>query len=59
MLYPELAAQPIGPRFPSAAWLAILAAQRQSAGAPPQPTEPLYLRKPDAREPGKPKRVTP
>ena len=59
VLYPELAAQPIGPRFPSAAWLAILAAQRQSADAPPQPTEPLYLRKPDAREPGKPKRVTP
>jgi tRNA threonylcarbamoyl adenosine modification protein YeaZ len=59
VLYPELAGQPLGPRYPSAAWLAVLAAQRQSAGAPPQPTEPLYLRRPDAREPGKPKRVTP
>jgi hypothetical protein len=26
---------------------------------PPGPAEPLYLRRPDAREPGKLKRVTP
>jgi tRNA threonylcarbamoyl adenosine modification protein YeaZ len=58
-LYPELAAQPIGPRYPSAARLAALAAARVAAGAAPHPPEPLYLRRPDAREPGKPKRVTP
>lgn len=59
VLYPELANPPIGPRFPSASRLACLAAARLAAGAPPAPAEPLYLRRPDAREPGKPKRVTP
>jgi tRNA threonylcarbamoyladenosine biosynthesis protein TsaB len=59
VLYPELASHPIGPRFPSAARLASLAAARQTAGVPPGPAEPLYLRRPDAREPGKLKRVTP
>jgi tRNA threonylcarbamoyl adenosine modification protein YeaZ len=58
-LYPELAGQPIGPRFPEAAQLAILTAQRAVAAEPPLPAEPLYLRRPDAREPGRPKRVTP
>ena len=28
-------------------------------GAPAAPAEPLYLRRPDARVPGPPKRVTP
>jgi tRNA threonylcarbamoyladenosine biosynthesis protein TsaB len=59
VLYPELANRPLGPRFPSAARLACLAAVRQAAEAVPGPAEPLYLRRPDAREPGKPKRVTP
>jgi tRNA threonylcarbamoyl adenosine modification protein YeaZ len=59
VLYPELAGRPCGPRFPSAARLASLASARQAAGTPPAPAEPLYLRRPDAREPGKPKRVTP
>ncbi len=59
VLYPELASRPIGPRFPTAARLARLAAARQAAGVAPDPAEPLYLRRPDAREPGKPKRVTP
>jgi tRNA threonylcarbamoyl adenosine modification protein YeaZ len=58
-LYPELAGQPIGPRFPAAAQLAVLAARRAIADEPPLPAEPLYLRRPDAREPGRPKRVTP
>jgi tRNA threonylcarbamoyl adenosine modification protein YeaZ len=60
--YPDLgggAAAPIPPRYPSAARLAALAAARLAAGAAPNPAEPLYLRRPDAREPGKPKRVTP
>jgi tRNA threonylcarbamoyladenosine biosynthesis protein TsaB len=58
-LYAELAGQPLGPRYPSAARLAALAAARQVAGEGPGLPEPLYLRRPDAREPGKPKRVTP
>ncbi len=58
-LHPELAGQPLGPRFPAAAQLAVLAARRAVAGEPPLPAEPLYLRRPDAREPGRPKRVTP
>jgi tRNA threonylcarbamoyl adenosine modification protein YeaZ len=59
LLYPELTASPLDPRFPAAAVLAGLAAGRLAAGEPPGPDEPLYLRRPDAREPGKPKRVTP
>jgi tRNA threonylcarbamoyl adenosine modification protein YeaZ len=59
VLYPELTSTPIGPLYPSAAQLAVLAAARIAAGQPPEPPEPLYLRRPDAREPGKPKRVTP
>src|SRR5215469_5837168 len=47
------------PRYPSAAVLAKLAVERLQAGLPPEPAEPLYLRRPDAREPGRPKRVTP
>jgi len=31
---------------------------RLLAGVPPDLAEPLYLRRPDAREPGPPKRVT-
>ena len=61
-LYPDLGggtARQIAPRYPSAARLAALAAARLGAGLPPEPPEPLYLRRPDAREPGKPKRVTP
>jgi len=59
VLYPELAAEPIGPRYPTAAQLAEISAQRQASGARLGPAEPLYLRRPDAREPGRPKRVTP
>jgi tRNA threonylcarbamoyl adenosine modification protein YeaZ len=58
VLYPELGADPLSPRFPSAAQLALIALARAAAGAQPQPPEPLYLRRPDAREPGPPKRVT-
>jgi tRNA threonylcarbamoyl adenosine modification protein YeaZ len=59
LLYPEAGARPIEPRYPAASRLAALAAQRQAAGQPPAPAHPLYLRRPDAREPGRPKRVTP
>jgi tRNA threonylcarbamoyl adenosine modification protein YeaZ len=59
LLYPELGAEPIGPRYPDAACLAALVAKRIASGIPPAPAEPLYLRRPDAREPGQRKRVTP
>jgi tRNA threonylcarbamoyl adenosine modification protein YeaZ len=59
VLYPELGACPIPPRYPDAAQLAEIAAERLAEGGPVEPPEPLYLRRPDAQVPGKPKRVTP
>jgi tRNA threonylcarbamoyladenosine biosynthesis protein TsaB len=59
LLYPALGAEAIEPRYPAAATLAALAAARLEAGLAPGSTQPLYLRRPDAREPGRPKRVTP
>ena len=59
LLYPELSARPLAPLYPSAGQLACIAVGRISAGLPPELAEPMYLRRPDAREPGKPKRVTP
>ena len=58
-LYPDLLGEPLPPRYPDAGTLAALAAQRLAAGEPLPLPEPLYLRRPDAREPGPPKRVTP
>jgi tRNA threonylcarbamoyl adenosine modification protein YeaZ len=57
-LYPELSGEPLPPRYPSAARLAEIALRRRAKGEPPVPPEPLYLRRPDAREPGPLKRVT-
>lgn len=57
-LYPGLG-EAIEPAFPDAADLADMVAGRIARGQPPSPAEPMYLRRPDAREPGKPKRVTP
>jgi tRNA threonylcarbamoyl adenosine modification protein YeaZ len=57
--YPGLLGDPIDPRYPSAATLALLAAQRLAGGDCLLPPEPLYLRRPDARVPAAPKRVTP
>jgi tRNA threonylcarbamoyl adenosine modification protein YeaZ len=59
LLYPAELGAPIEPRYPSAAWLAGMTAERIMQGAPMLPAEPLYLRRPDARIPGPPKRVTP
>ena len=59
LLYPAELGAPIEPRYPSAAWLAAMTAERIMQGAPMLPAEPLYLRRPDARIPGPPKRVTP
>jgi tRNA threonylcarbamoyl adenosine modification protein YeaZ len=58
-LYPEVFSDPIGPRYPAASLLADFAAERLAAGAPLLPAQPLYLRRPDARVPGPPKRVSP
>jgi tRNA threonylcarbamoyl adenosine modification protein YeaZ len=58
-LYPGLLGERIAPEFPAAGTLAHLVAKRLAAGMPMLPAEPLYLRKPDARIPGPPKRVTP
>ncbi len=58
LLYPEAFGEVIGPAYPDAATLCGIVAGRP-AGAALLPPEPLYLRRPDAREPGPPKRVTP
>ena len=66
-LYPEAFGEVIGPAYPDAGVLCSLVA---GSLAPPSPgpspghppllaADPLYLRRPDAREPGPPKRVTP
>ena len=45
------------PRYPDAGALAALAADRVSSAAPGETLVPLYLRRPDAVEPGVPKPV--
>jgi tRNA threonylcarbamoyladenosine biosynthesis protein TsaB len=59
-LYPEPFGAVIGPAYPDARTLcALVAGSRDGQGAVPLlAAEPLYLRRPDAREPGPPKRVT-
>ena len=62
MLYPEVLPHGVGPAYPAAATLCRIAVAAIAAGDPDKvllPAEPLYLRRPDAREPGTPKRVTP
>jgi tRNA threonylcarbamoyl adenosine modification protein YeaZ len=44
--------------YPRAEWLAQLAADRVLTGAPSERLTPLYLRRPDAVEPGTPKKVS-
>ena len=46
-------------RWPDAQWLAIDALRQRVSGVVPEPLTPMYLRRPDAREPGPPKRVSP
>lgn len=72
-LYPDALGGPIWREHPSAVVLAEMVAERLAALEPPAPggadgtaagavellpPEPLYLRRPDARVPGPPKRVT-
>ena len=61
MLYPDLFHGGLGPAFPAAATLCRVAAAALESGDPDKlllAPEPLYLRRPDAREPGAPKRVS-
>jgi len=65
-LYPEAFGEVTGPAYPDARTLCgIVAGQLAAPGGVPLlavpllAAEPLYLRHPDAREPGPPKRVTP
>jgi tRNA threonylcarbamoyl adenosine modification protein YeaZ len=66
LLYPSLLPSGHGPAYPAAATLcrvviAALAARGDAGSAQGGlllPPEPLYLRRPDAREPGTPKRVS-
>jgi tRNA threonylcarbamoyl adenosine modification protein YeaZ len=61
--YPEAFGEVIGPAYPDAGVLCRLVAGSLTAPSPSHPpllaADPLYLRRPDAREPGPPKRVTP
>jgi tRNA threonylcarbamoyladenosine biosynthesis protein TsaB len=60
-LYPEAFAGAIGPEYPDAGTLCAVAVGRlrDPSGPPLLAPDPLYLRRPDAKEPGPPKRVTP
>jgi tRNA threonylcarbamoyl adenosine modification protein YeaZ len=58
-LYPAAFGERLEPRYPAAAWLADLVSERLRNGSELATPEPLYLRKPDARVPGPPKRVSP
>jgi tRNA threonylcarbamoyl adenosine modification protein YeaZ len=61
MLYPEVLPDGRSPAYPAAATLCRVAVAALAAGDPDKillPPEPLYLRRPDAREPGSPKRVS-
>ena len=54
-LYPDAFPHRTGPAAPSAGWLARVVTDRRAELLDP---EPLYLRRPDAVAPGKPKRVS-
>jgi tRNA threonylcarbamoyl adenosine modification protein YeaZ len=58
VLYPDWFADPRPPVLLSAAALAGVAVHRMAEGVPLLPADPLYLRRPDAVEPGARKRVT-
>jgi tRNA threonylcarbamoyl adenosine modification protein YeaZ len=58
LLYPGVLGEAIEPSYPVAGTLARLAASQLAAGSPAPGAEPIYLRRPDARVPGPPKRVT-
>lgn len=49
----------VAPEYPDPVALVAVVASRLRTGAAPDPLTPLYLRRPDASEPGPRKRVTP
>nr|WP_220481481.1 tRNA (adenosine(37)-N6)-threonylcarbamoyltransferase complex dimerization subunit type 1 TsaB [Nocardioides ginsengisegetis] len=55
LLYPDAFSTPMGPTRPSAGWLARVVTEERAELHDP---EPMYLRRPDAVAPGKPKRVS-
>ena len=55
MLYPDAFPNAAGPEHPSAAVLCDVVLRERFEILDP---DPLYLRRPDAAEPGKPKRVS-
>ena len=55
LLYPEAFPNAVGPVRPSAGWLARVVAEERADLLDP---EPLYLRRPDADTPGRPKPVS-
>ncbi len=57
-LYPQAFPDGRPPLLPSAGWLARIVAATLAGGGEPLPPEPLYLRRPDAAEPHRPKRVS-
>jgi hypothetical protein len=57
LLYPEAFPGGRPPLYPDPVDLAAIAEERVAAGLETLPLEPLYLRKPDAVEPGARKRA--
>jgi tRNA threonylcarbamoyladenosine biosynthesis protein TsaB len=55
LLFPEAFPQAVGPEHPDARWLAAVVTGERAELLDP---DPLYLRRPDAAAPGKPKRVS-
>lgn len=49
----------VAPEYPGPAGLVAVVATELRCGVPPEPLRPMYLRRPDAVEPGQRKRVTP
>lgn len=60
LLYPSSLPNSTGPAYPAATSLCRMTAAALAAGDEGRlmPPEPLYLRRPDVRQPGAPKRVT-
>jgi tRNA threonylcarbamoyl adenosine modification protein YeaZ len=60
LLYPSFMPSSTGPAYPAATSLCRMVATGLTSGEEGRllPPEPLYLRRPDAREPGAPKRVS-
>ena len=55
LLYPKSFPHPVGPSRPSAGWLARVISEERAELLDP---EPLYLRRPDAEQPGARKQVS-